>query len=416
MIPALVLALTLPHAPTSLADDRVDAWTEDVLHVVEELERLHPDPFFGVSREEFEAAVDALLGRLDQLDDATIAAEIARLVALISRSGRDGHSGVFLHTGFLPVQLYAFSDGWFVVDADEAQRELVGARLVAIGSVPVDEACTRLSAYLTHDNDWNLRMKLGPSLANVALLRAAGMSDGQRVVLRLSVGNEGERDVSLSPAPFQQGEVMRRFHGTLPPRGGERWLTGLDRAWRLEVLPEQRALYVQYNEVTGVSNGETLAAFAAGLVRTFEEQKLERVIVDVRSNGGGNNTTFGPLIAALQTPSIDREGVLYGLVGRATFSAAGNFVTVLQRDTKALLVGEPTGGAPNQYGDAQPVELPHHGGALEVRISTRYHQPGGPDDARLTHEPDLPVPLASADYFAGRDPVLQAALEHRGGR
>jgi C-terminal processing protease CtpA/Prc len=181
------------------------------------------------------------------------------------------------------------------------------------------------------------------------------------------------------------------------------------------VLPEQRALYVQYNEVTGVSNGETLAAFAAELVRTFEEQRLERVIVDVRSNGGGNNTTFGPLIRALQTPSIDREGVLYALVGRATFSAAGNFVTALQRDTKALLVGEPTGGAPNQYGDAESVPLPHHGG-LEIRISTRYHEFGGPDDRRLTHEPDLPVPLSSADYFAGRDPVLEAALAHTVGR
>jgi hypothetical protein len=415
MIPTLFLALALPHAPTPAHDDRVDAWTEDVLHLVEEIERLHPDPFFGVPREEFEAAVDALLARLDDLDDAAIAAEVARLVALLSRAGREGHSGVFLHTGFAPVQLYGFADGWFVVDADEPQRELVGTRLVAVGGVPVDEACARLSPYLTRDNDWNLRMKLGPTLANLALLSAAGLSDGETVVLRIDVPAKGERDASLSPAPFQHGEVMRRSHGTLPRRRDELWLTGTDRAWRLEVLPEQRALYVQYNQVVPSGEGQTLADFAAGIVRTFEQQKLERVIVDVRSNGGGDNTTFGPLIKALQTPSIDREGVLYGLIGRATFSAAGNFVTVLQRDTKAILVGEPTGGAPNQYGDARTVALPHHGG-LEVRIATRYHEFGGPEDVRLTHEPDLAVPLSSADYFAGRDPVLQAALTHRGAR
>jgi hypothetical protein len=33
-----------------------------------------------------------------------------------------------------------------------------------------------------------------------------------------------------------------------------------------------------------------------------------------------------------------------------------------------------------------------------------------PGDARLSVEPDVPVPLTAADYFAGRDPVLAAAL------
>ena len=35
---------------------------------------------------------------------------------------------------------------------------------------------------------------------------------------------------------------------------------------------------------------------------------------------------------------------------------------------------------------------------------------GDPDDPRLTLEPDIAVPYTSADYFAGRDPVLEAAL------
>ena len=34
----------------------------------------------------------------------------------------------------------------------------------------------------------------------------------------------------------------------------------------------------------------------------------------------------------------------------------------------------------------------------------------GPDDERMTREPDVPVPLESTPYFAGRDAVLDAAL------
>jgi hypothetical protein len=46
-----------------------------------------------------------------------------------------------------------------------------------------------------------------------------------------------------------------------------------------------------------------------------------------------------------------------------------------------------------------------------VRIATRYHEFGPPGDARAATHPDVAVGLFSADYFAGRDPVLAAALE-----
>jgi hypothetical protein len=33
----------------------------------------------------------------------------------------------------------------------------------------------------------------------------------------------------------------------------------------------------------------------------------------------------------------------------------------------------------------------------------------------MSIEPDLPVTISSEDYFAGRDPVLEAALSYRPG-
>ena len=48
---------------------------------------------------------------------------------------------------------------------------------------------------------------------------------------------------------------------------------------------------------------------------------------------------------------------------------------------------------------------------MRVAISVRYWEKSTPDDPRLTIEPDLAVPTLAADYFAGRDPVLEAALD-----
>jgi hypothetical protein len=73
-----------------------------------------------------------------------------------------------------------------------------------------------------------------------------------------------------------------------------------------------------------------------------------------------------------------------------------------------LFVGEPSGAAPNQYGDPVPVELPAVG--WTVQIAGVYWEKSTPDDRRVAIEPGVRVDLTSADFFAGRDPVLRAAL------
>ena len=133
------------------------------------------------------------------------------------------------------------------------------------------------------------------------------------------------------------------------------------------------------------------------------------MIVDVRLNGGGDNTTYGSLTSLFGSPAVNRRGKLYLLVGRATFSAAANFAAEIDRDTRAIVVGEPTGGGVETYGDTFPVLLPTVG--WTVHIAARYHErKKGPNDRRLAVEPDVRVDLTSKHYFAGKDPVLERAL------
>ena len=90
---------------------------------------------------------------------------------------------------------------------------------------------------------------------------------------------------------------------------------------------------------------------------------------------------------------------------------AENFVADLERTTRAVFVGEDSGGSPNLYGDATAVELPTAG--LSVNVATKYWQRSSADDPRVTIEPDVRVPLGSTAFFRGRDPVLAAALAYR---
>lgn len=80
-----------------------------------------------------------------------------------------------------------------------------------------------------------------------------------------------------------------------------------------------------------------------------------------------------------------------------------------QLSKAAVFVGDPTGGSPNLYANARPVNLSSSG--IKVNVSSHYFDCASPNDPRPWIAPDISAELSSADYFAGRDSVLQAAID-----
>ncbi|HKQ52014.1 MAG TPA: hypothetical protein VJT74_06585, partial [Pyrinomonadaceae bacterium] len=127
--------------------DKTEAehWREDLRYMAEQMPQRHANLFHTMTRPQFEAAVRRLDERIPQLARHQIIVELARIVALVG----DGHTNVAPtrdpKIGFrqLPVKLYLFKDGMFVRAAERAHSELVGARVVKIGTATVDEAVAR---------------------------------------------------------------------------------------------------------------------------------------------------------------------------------------------------------------------------------------------------------------------------------
>ena len=147
---------------------------------------------------------------------------------------------------------------------------------------------------------------------------------------------------------------------------------------------------------------------AERIKRLARKPAFRRLIVDVRQNGGGDNTRYYPLLDAIASKVVNRRSRPVLLTGRTTFSAAGNFAADVEQSTRARLIGEPPGGSPSQWGDFAPFVLPNVG--LEVLVATQYIERGRDGDTRAALEPHLRVELSSADWLAGRDSVLAAAL------
>ncbi len=180
-----------------------------------------------------------------------------------------------------------------------------------------------------------------------------------------------------------------------------------DNYW-LEPLPTESAVYVAFNQVQDQGK-VTIAAFADSMLATLRRNRARTLIVDVRRNNGGSSPLNRPLVRAIvQFEGWGPERQAYVIVGRNTFSAAGNFLNAVERVTNAIFAGEPSSAKPNSVGEDTEVLLPYSG--IRGSLASRYFQDSDPTDERLWIPVDIPVELTAADYFANRDPVLDAVL------
>jgi tetratricopeptide (TPR) repeat protein len=182
-------------------------------------------------------------------------------------------------------------------------------------------------------------------------------------------------------------------------------------AYWYEYLPEARAVYVQYNSVRQKSE-EAFPHFVKRVFEFVEANPVEKLILDIRQNGGGDYNYTLPLThAIIRSQKINQRGKLFTIIGRNTFSAALLFALDLERHTETIFVGEPTGGKPNNYGETGQFELPHS--RLTGSVSMHYWQPAYPWDVRAWIAPHYATELTSEDYRDNRDPAVTLILDYK---
>jgi hypothetical protein len=390
--------------------DRVAGWRADIDTILDARDRVHPNGWHGMKRADWIAAADAAKAKISVETDDQALVELVRLAAMPSWNGRDGHSGIFPFvpgggTHDYPVRWWRFSDGLVITAARAPNADLVGSRVEAINGRPIAEVLALVDPLAPRDNPSNL-LAYGPIYLRCSeLLAGLGVLDAAGPATFTVVGRDGaRRDVVVEPIPAADDIAWSGGVPHLLPATNALWLSDQTKTLWWRYLADSRTLFVQYNEVR-----RGITSLTEEIVARAKRGDVDRVVLDLRNNTGGDNTTFGPIELAMHDPAIDRPGRLFVISGRITFSAAANFATDLERETGAIFAGEAMGGSPNLYGDARPIALPY--GPHSLFMATRYWERSTPDDARITIEPAVRADLSSADYFAGRDPVLEAILK-----
>lgn len=405
--PTTTLTTTLSTTTsTTAAVERVAA-SVDLDGFLAELDMTHPEPFHGISRPEFVAALEELKTGVAEMSPATALVETMRLTALLSSQGRDGYQFAIPHEGaegpILPFKIYEFDDGVFIT-ADHGGRGLVGARLVGIGGHPMGDVLAAVEPLVPRDGPATV-----PSFRPFFTLRTHVL-EGLGLIapgpVEITVEREGAAE-SLTVDPISHAE-FQAWGGQggftfLPESEAFIYRRPAETNFWMEDL-ESDLLYLRYSAVTQVGAGQA--------TELLERAALAgKIVLDLRHNPGGDNHTYTLLLGALQNETVNQPGRLFVLTDRVTFSAASNLATEIEQTTDAVFVGEAMGGVLNFWNDVKFYPMPHLPVPMRIGVSTTYHQMSVPDDPRLTIDPDIAVPVLSVDYFSGRDPVLEAVLE-----
>jgi len=315
-------------------------WREDLAVFREQMPKTHADLFHTMTREQFNASVDALEERLPQLTSNQVKVEVMRLVAMVN----DGHTRIRQETlgnHMLPVRLHFFADGLYVAAADGQYANALGGKVMRIGKLSTEEAYVAVRSLVSVDkqNEYRRRLLSTELLVTPEVLQAIGATQNTGTIQFTVQKENKEIIVSLPTGPFRQwnnhgwpvnpvGWVDARDSVKKP---ASLWLRHPEKNYWHEFLTNERTLYIQYNQVHDEPDGEPISKYFPALLQEAKGTDVDRVILDLRLNGGGNNELNRPIWHALiKNQLLNQKGRLWVIIGPQTVSAAMNCVADLR--------------------------------------------------------------------------------------
>lgn len=394
-------------------------WQVDLRFLQKTVHTSYPFLFKKVTAKKFDAEVEKFYEEIPDLEAHEIKVGMARMVSLFAY----GHTQIPFSTiakeAVLPVNLYHFKEGVFVEGVRKGDEKALGAKVLQVAGTAVTEALKAVRPVVPVENDqyfkaYGLRFLTVPSV-----LHAQGVIADISDSITLTLEKEGVVfDHTFTAVPLS--ELSRDYCLTIP---NETWIsvrpqdeTPLylkqlnEKFYFFEFLPESKTLYVRQSSVFN-DDKESLQDFYTRLFEFIDTNAVEKLVYDVRLNGGGNNFNNKPFIKGIMArPKINTRGKFFYIIGRNTFSACQNLTNEIENYTEAIIVGEPTSENKNFYGDARRVTLPNSG--INAYLSHAWWQDFAPWDTSDWTLPHIAVEMGFADYIANEDPVLEAAMNY----
>jgi tetratricopeptide (TPR) repeat protein len=393
-------------------------WQDDLKFLQETVHKDYSFLFKKTTKEAFDADVEKLHNDIPNLEEHEIVIGFARLVA----SFKYGHTVL----GFryqphafhqLPFNLYQFNNGVFIQGVHKDYQKALGAKVLAIEGVSIEDALKAIYPVVPAENNQFFKAYAGLYLSSPEVLHAQGVIDNFSTIVDFTLEKNGKTfKQSFTALPI--GERVPTSYSLVKQDGDwldareqsdtPNYLKQLDKIYYYEYLPETKTVYVRQSQIQD-DPSEDIPTFYNRVFDFIDTNDVERLVLDVRLNGGGNNYKNKPIVTGIiKSEKINKVGNLFVIIGRRTFSACQNLVNELDNYTNTLFVGEPTSENVNFYGDNNRVELPNS--KIPAFLSFAWWQDKPQWEGADWTAPHIAVDMSFEEYKTNQDPVLDAAL------
>jgi hypothetical protein len=382
---------------------QVKAWQEDLDYLASNLEKKHKNLYHTIDRETFKSEVKKLSASIGDMDSIRRFVEIKKLVAKVG----DGHTSIRydIPLNWFPVMLYPFDDGLYVIASGKEYEHLLGKRLTKVGGSDIDQVFETMKVMISHDNEVEIKTEFPFIVKCADFLNYFGyidnISEGQ---FTFEDKNRKEENIILKSYFHKEAVEMSYLEEKNAALDKLLYRQNVNEIYWYRYLANEKTVYFNYNRCH-INKNKPIKEFTNELLSFIDNNEVEKFIFDIRNNGGGDSRIIEPLIEGLSSnEKLSKTGSLFVVIGNSTYSSAILNALSLKNHTKAIFIGQPTGGRPNHYGEVKRFNLPNTG--LLVNYSTKYFEHSKVDTESLF--PDINVKYTFDDYCNGIDPVMEA--------
>lgn len=374
----------------------------DLIFMGKQLEGRQFGLFDCISKEEFYARQQEIADKLNDLSEIEFYFELRSLIASIGVA----HTTINLNASMkypfklLPYTMQLYNDGWILTGISDEFKAYLGYEVIALNGIEMSSVKEKAKALISYENDAWLNQQIPALLMNADALVFMGILDNNDA-LKLTLKYEDKLEEVTIPSvsgPLYQSDISSV---ELPD------IQTLRQPMIYTSFPlNEQTYYIQYNQCSEMPN-YSMSQFADDVNKELNEQHYDKLILDLRYNTGGNSAVLEPMLMMIDTYQQSNELKLITLISELTFSSGVMNAVQLKYGLDAMLIGTPTGGNVNGYGELQQFNLNYF--PYTVNYCVKYFEmiSGYEKDSLY---PDIDVEINYKDIMQGKDSCIEIAL------
>lgn len=343
-------------------------WVEDLAYYQSTLEHKHIDLYHKISKEDFNKEIQRLKRVSSKNSDMKIIIDLMRLTRKIG----DGHTAVYIQNKalhFYPLEFSKIEGKWRVIKVGKDHKDLLGMEFVNIEGQSMENIALKVSEvaqFVENKQSEIVRTAQNMNIAELLFgllitknpLKATftfrnDVNEMQEATLN-AVNREKYEKMDFEVISIQVPEISKPKN----PKHDMLWFSPIDGT---------KGIYIKLGAYPSPGDME---AFGRKVLRYINDHSIEKMVIDLRNNGGGDFFVGLTLANYLNLADpIDWKSGVYVLTDKVTFSAGSCNAAQFRQILNAKIVGEPTGSNPIGYQDMSEFVLPYS--ALTITFSKR---------------------------------------------